>query len=235
MRFKDKVALITAAANGIGRATATIMVREGATVIVVDNHQGRLDEAVPALRQAGGKSGGKVEGKLVDALDAAAGRQAGRRSRARPRPHRHPGQRGRRQHGDRQSAGHDRAADLRRLAEADRLQPRRHLPVHPRGDPGDEAAAQRQDRQPGLDRRARPQRQQLERLCRGQGRHHRLHPQARPRARARRHQRQCHRPQHHARPNASGRIGRSARRARRPRRSNARRCAASPKRSTRPT
>jgi NAD(P)-dependent dehydrogenase (short-subunit alcohol dehydrogenase family) len=70
MRFKNKVALITAAANGIGRATATIMAREGATVIAVDNHQGRLDEAVPALRQAGGKSGGKVEGKLVDALDA---------------------------------------------------------------------------------------------------------------------------------------------------------------------
>jgi NAD(P)-dependent dehydrogenase (short-subunit alcohol dehydrogenase family) len=56
MRFKDKVALISAAANGIGRATATIMAREGATVIAVDNHQGRLDEAVPALRQAGGKA-----------------------------------------------------------------------------------------------------------------------------------------------------------------------------------
>ena len=75
MRFAGKVALITAAANGIGRATAAIMVREGATVIAVDNHQGRLDEAVPALRQGGGqgggKSGGKVEGRLVDALDAA--------------------------------------------------------------------------------------------------------------------------------------------------------------------
>jgi NAD(P)-dependent dehydrogenase (short-subunit alcohol dehydrogenase family) len=68
MRFKNKVALISAAANGIGRATATIMAREGATVIAVDNHQGRLDEAVPALRQAGGKT----EGKLVDALDATA-------------------------------------------------------------------------------------------------------------------------------------------------------------------
>jgi NAD(P)-dependent dehydrogenase (short-subunit alcohol dehydrogenase family) len=67
MRFKGKVALITAAANGIGRATAAIMAREGATVIAVDNHQGRLDEAVPALR----KAGGRVEGKLVDALDAA--------------------------------------------------------------------------------------------------------------------------------------------------------------------
>ena len=52
MRFSGKVALITAAANGIGRATATIMVREGATVIAVDNNQSRLDEAVPALRQA---------------------------------------------------------------------------------------------------------------------------------------------------------------------------------------
>jgi len=66
MRFDGKVALITAAANGIGRATATIMAREGATVIAVDNHQGRLDEAVPALRL----TGGKAEGRLVDALDA---------------------------------------------------------------------------------------------------------------------------------------------------------------------
>jgi NAD(P)-dependent dehydrogenase (short-subunit alcohol dehydrogenase family) len=71
MRFVNKVALITAGANGIGRATALIMVREGATVIVVDNNQGHLDEAVPALRKAAGKSGGKAEGKLVDALDAA--------------------------------------------------------------------------------------------------------------------------------------------------------------------
>lgn len=66
MRFDNKVAVITAAANGIGRATAEIMASEGATVIAVDNHQGRLDEAVSALRT----SGGKVEGKLVDALDS---------------------------------------------------------------------------------------------------------------------------------------------------------------------
>ena len=70
MRFAGKVALITAAANGIGRATAAIMVREGATVIAVDNHQGRLDEAVPALRDGAGNGGG-AEGRLVDALDAA--------------------------------------------------------------------------------------------------------------------------------------------------------------------
>ena len=82
MRFKNKVALITAGANGIGRATAKIMVSEGATVIVADNNQGHLDEAVPSLKQAAGKSGGKVQGELIDALDAAAGREADRRGGA---------------------------------------------------------------------------------------------------------------------------------------------------------
>lgn len=65
MRFTDKVALITAFANGIGRATAEIMAREGAVVVGVDNHQGRLDEAVAALRGAGGRA----HGRLCDALD----------------------------------------------------------------------------------------------------------------------------------------------------------------------
>ena len=69
MRFTNKVALITAAANGIGRATAKVMASEGATVVVADNHQGHLDEAVPSLRQAAGKSGGRVQGELIDALD----------------------------------------------------------------------------------------------------------------------------------------------------------------------
>ncbi len=71
MRFANKVAVITAAANGIGRATAQIMAREGATVIVIDNHQVRLNEAVPALRKIAGEGPGRVEGRLVDALDAA--------------------------------------------------------------------------------------------------------------------------------------------------------------------
>jgi NAD(P)-dependent dehydrogenase (short-subunit alcohol dehydrogenase family) len=62
MRFTNKVALITAAANGIGRATAEIMVREGATVIAVDNNQGRLDEAISLKRN------GRAEGRLADAL-----------------------------------------------------------------------------------------------------------------------------------------------------------------------
>ncbi len=62
MRFDNKIAVITAAANGIGRATAEIMGREGAVVICVDNHVGRLDGAVAAL-------GAKAHGRLCDALD----------------------------------------------------------------------------------------------------------------------------------------------------------------------
>jgi NAD(P)-dependent dehydrogenase (short-subunit alcohol dehydrogenase family) len=62
MRFTDKVALITAAANGIGRATGEIMAREGAVVVCVDNHPERLETAVQAL-------GGRAHGRLCDALD----------------------------------------------------------------------------------------------------------------------------------------------------------------------
>jgi len=62
MRFKDKIALITAAANGIGRATAAIMAQEGAKVVCVDNHPERLDSAVAAL-------GINAHGRLCDALD----------------------------------------------------------------------------------------------------------------------------------------------------------------------
>jgi len=65
MRFTNKVAIITASANGIGRATAQIMAREGAIIIGVDNHPDRLEAAVTALRGAGGRAHGRV----CDALD----------------------------------------------------------------------------------------------------------------------------------------------------------------------
>jgi NAD(P)-dependent dehydrogenase (short-subunit alcohol dehydrogenase family) len=65
MRFADKVAVITAFANGIGRATAEIMAREGAIVVGVDNHPDRLEAATAVLRDAGGR----VHGRLCDALD----------------------------------------------------------------------------------------------------------------------------------------------------------------------
>jgi len=62
MRFEGKIALITAAANGIGRATADIMAQEGATVVCVDNHRERLDAAIAAL-------GSGAHGRLCDALN----------------------------------------------------------------------------------------------------------------------------------------------------------------------
>ena len=36
MRFEGKVAVVTAAGSGIGKATSEILVREGATLVAVD-------------------------------------------------------------------------------------------------------------------------------------------------------------------------------------------------------
>ena len=82
MRFTDRVALITAAASGIGRATADIMAAEGATIIAVDNHRERLAATVSALRAAGGqahaRSADALDAAQVDALVADVSREFGR-------------------------------------------------------------------------------------------------------------------------------------------------------------
>jgi NAD(P)-dependent dehydrogenase (short-subunit alcohol dehydrogenase family) len=67
MRFKDKVAVITAAGSGIGKATAEIIGGEGGIVVGVDSDEGRLKSVVDGL--AG--SGGRAHGRRADALDAA--------------------------------------------------------------------------------------------------------------------------------------------------------------------
>lgn len=72
MRFENKVALITAAGAGIGKATAEIMVREGAIVVAVENRQERLDALVDALNDVPGK----IVPKCIDAMDEAQARQA---------------------------------------------------------------------------------------------------------------------------------------------------------------
>jgi len=67
MRFRDKVALITAAGSGIGRATAEIIGSEGGLVVGVDTDKARLEGVVKGIRQAGGRA----EAHVADALDAA--------------------------------------------------------------------------------------------------------------------------------------------------------------------
>src|SRR5512145_539183 len=67
MRFQGRVALITAAGRGIGRATAEIVGREGGTVVAVDRDKAALDDVVGAVRAAGGAA----EAMAADGLDAA--------------------------------------------------------------------------------------------------------------------------------------------------------------------
>jgi NAD(P)-dependent dehydrogenase (short-subunit alcohol dehydrogenase family) len=67
MRFRDQVTLITAAASGIGKATAEIIGAEGGVVVGVDTDQERLDKAMAAIRDGGGRAHGRV----ADALDPA--------------------------------------------------------------------------------------------------------------------------------------------------------------------
>ena len=66
MRFRDKVALITAAASGIGRATAEIVAAEGGIVVAVDTDRGRLASLTEALTDAGGRA----HARRADALAA---------------------------------------------------------------------------------------------------------------------------------------------------------------------
>ena len=56
--MKDKVALITGAGSGIGRAAATKFAEEGAQVVAVDIDQQGIDQTVSALKVAGGKGTG---------------------------------------------------------------------------------------------------------------------------------------------------------------------------------
>src|SRR5512134_936927 len=56
MKLKGKVALITGAASGIGRATAILFAKEGARVVIADINERDGNETVQTIKDAGGSA-----------------------------------------------------------------------------------------------------------------------------------------------------------------------------------
>ena len=56
MQLMDKMAVITGAGSGIGRATALRFAKEGASVAVADRHAGRTTAVVAEIEAAGGRA-----------------------------------------------------------------------------------------------------------------------------------------------------------------------------------
>ncbi len=65
MRLQNKLAIITAAASGMGRAGCEVFAREGATVFAIDIDEKRLNEVVANVKAAGGRAFGLVA-NLID-------------------------------------------------------------------------------------------------------------------------------------------------------------------------
>lgn len=56
MRLRDRVALVTGAGSGIGRAAAILFAQEGARVAVVDLREGSAKETAEAIERSGGQA-----------------------------------------------------------------------------------------------------------------------------------------------------------------------------------
>jgi 3-hydroxybutyrate dehydrogenase len=65
MKLKDKVAIITGAASGIGKEIAIIFAREGAKVAIADMNQAAADAAAAEIKT----SGGQAMGVTMDVTD----------------------------------------------------------------------------------------------------------------------------------------------------------------------
>src|SRR5687768_11397980 len=55
-RLQDKVALVTGAASGIGRATALTFAREGAKLVIADMNEGGGQQTVHMITENGGEA-----------------------------------------------------------------------------------------------------------------------------------------------------------------------------------
>jgi 2-keto-3-deoxy-L-fuconate dehydrogenase len=65
MRLKDRVAIVTGAGSGIGRASALLFAREGAVVALVDRDEAGMQETLNAIRGAKG-DGSTHQGDVSD-------------------------------------------------------------------------------------------------------------------------------------------------------------------------
>jgi meso-butanediol dehydrogenase/(S,S)-butanediol dehydrogenase/diacetyl reductase len=70
-RFTSKVALVTGAAAGIGKATARMLAKEGASIWCADINRLGMEDTIGEIR----KSGGDAAGSTFDATDAEQARE----------------------------------------------------------------------------------------------------------------------------------------------------------------
>jgi len=71
MRLKDRVAIITGAGNGMGRADALLFAKEGARIVVNDIRQEDIDTVVKEIGDAGGEAiGCKADVTKMEEVEA---------------------------------------------------------------------------------------------------------------------------------------------------------------------
>ena len=79
--LSDRVAVVTGAASGIGRAAAEVLASAGAQVLLADLDESGAEEAAAAIREAGGKAAAQAADvslrEQVDALVERATREMG--------------------------------------------------------------------------------------------------------------------------------------------------------------
>ena len=165
MLLKDKVAIVTGAASGIGKATALTFGREGAKVMCADVNGDGAEAVARTIADTGGEAASIktdviVEDDVKEMIAATVTRWGRLDVIVQQRGHR------RRQPGD---AGVDRG-----VGPDHRHQPARRLPGHEARDHGDAEDGRRRHRQHGLGRRPHGHADAV-RLLRVQGRRRDVH------------------------------------------------------------